>query len=169
MIISLIVAVDRNNVIGNRGRLPWPRMDADMQHFRELTRGHPVIMGRKTYESIGHPLPDRPNIVVSSQKELKIEGCDVVDGLDAALERARSYDSREIFFIGGGELYRQAIGEVATRIELTRIEGEFEGDAFFPEISGKEWKEISREEHEADEENPYPYAFLTYEKRKKNV
>jgi dihydrofolate reductase len=159
MILSLIVAADKNNVIGGGNTLLW-NLPADMKHFRTLTEGHPIIMGRKTYESIGRPLPKRQNIVITRQSDLQIEGCDVVSSLNDALALVQETD--EAFIIGGGQIYAQALDHV-NRIYLTRVDSEFEGDVTFPELSD-EWKETSREEHQADAENECGYAFLVYER-----
>lgn len=161
MILSLIVAADLNNVIGAGNKLLWNLPD-DMKHFRELTSGHPVIMGRKTYESIGRPLPKRRNIVISRQKDLAIDGCDVVDSLERAIELVKDDPTSEAFIIGGGEIYRQAMDR-ADRIYLTRVHGEFTGDTFFPEIDPKEWKEVEREEHTKDDSHEYAFEFQRYD------
>ncbi|MDD5055911.1 MAG: dihydrofolate reductase [Candidatus Peribacteraceae bacterium] len=160
MIISMIVAADENNCIGAGNKLLWSLPD-DMKHFRELTKGHPVIMGRKTHESIGKVLPGRRNIVISHRKDLKIDGCDIVDSLDRAIELVKDDPSGEAFIIGGGEIYRQAM-ERADRIYLTRVDGEFTGDTFFPEIDEERWREVSREEHPADERHQYSFSFILY-------
>lgn len=162
MIISMIVAADENNCIGAGNKLLWNLPD-DMKHFRELTKGHPVIMGRKTHESIGRVLPGRRNIVISRSNDLKIDGCDVVDSLESAIDSVKDDPTGEMFIIGGGEIYRQAIDR-ADRIYLTRVYGAFTGDTFFPEIDEKKWKEISREEHSADDRNEYSFAFSKYTK-----
>lgn len=175
MIISLVAAASDNNVIGAKGKIPW-HLPADLKFFRKLTEGHPVIMGRKTYESIGHPLPRRRNIVISRQEGFKAEGCEVVKSLEEALECCSSLqpsprlrpagksDVSEVFIIGGGEIYKQALS-LADRIYLTRVHVQIEGDAFFPKIL-EGWIEKSRERHEPDSENSYAYTFLTYEKKK---
>jgi len=164
MILSIIVAADENNVIGAGNKLLWNLPD-DMKHFRELTKGHPVIMGRKTHESIGRVLPDRRNIVISRRKDLIIDGCEVVDSLDRAIELVMDDPSGEAFIIGGGEIYRQSMDR-ADRIYFTRVHGEFTGDTFFPEIDGK-WKEISREMHEKDERHGYSFLFIQFEKQRR--
>ncbi len=161
MTLSLIVAASENHVIGKGGKIPW-HLPADLKHFRDLTQGHPVIMGRKTYESIGHPLPNRTNIVITRGKEVKIEGCTIVHSLEDALRIVS--DSPEVFVIGGGEIYKEAL-PLADRIYLTRVHAIVEGDAFFPEIDPKQWREVSRERHAADAEHLYPYTFLVYERK----
>ncbi len=168
MIVSLIAAASENNVIGVHGVLPW-KLPADLKRFKELTSGHPIIMGRKTYESIGRPLPNRRNIVVTHRKDLQIEGYDVVASMKEALRLASSFQlpasSSEIFVIGGGEIYRQAL-PLAHRIYLTRVHASIEGDTFFPEVPMDEWREVSREEYSADSDNQYPFTFLLYERTK---
>ena len=160
MIISLIAAMGRNRVIGGHNTLPW-NMPADMAHFRALTRGKPVIMGRKTYESIGHPLPHRPNIIITRDPSYRAEGCKIVHDADAALAAAET--AEEIMIIGGAEIYALFLSR-AHRMYLTLIEADFAGDARFPEYRADEWRETSREEHAADAANPHPYAFITLEK-----
>ncbi len=141
--LALIVARARNGVIGARGTLPW-RIPEDLKHFRRVTTGHAIVMGRKTYESIGRPLPDRRNIVVSRQPALVLAGCEVAPSLESALVLARATDPEPIV-IGGAELYREAL-PAATRVFLTDVHAEPEGDAFFPELDQSDWDEASRRE-----------------------
>lgn len=163
--ISLIVAADQNNVIGHHGALPW-KLPADMQFFRETTKGHPVIMGRKTYASIGRALPGRQNVVVTRQEDFDAPGCKVVNSLLDAIGVASMADgSEEIFIIGGGELYREVLPN-ADRVYLTRVHASVQGDTTFPELDSAEWKEVSRTEYPADSENPQAMTFLTYDKKK---
>lgn len=164
MIISLIAAIGKSNELGKENKLLW-HLPADMQHFRKTTSGHVVIMGRKTYESIGQPLPNRRNIVVTRQADYKPEGMEVANSLEAALDSVRDETgwNGEVFVIGGGELYKQAIG-VADRLYITRVDDSIpEADTYFPKI-GPEWRETSSEAHEPDESNNHRYAFVTYEK-----
>lgn len=156
MIISLVAAASDNNVIGNKGALPW-RMPADMKFFKNLTMGHTVIMGRKTYESMGKPLPGRKNIVISRKKNFQADGCTVLDSLTEAF--ATFTDEKEVFVIGGAEIYRAALSK-ADKIYLTKVHCVVDGDAHFPQISDKEWVELSRLENQADEKNPFPYTFI---------
>ena len=156
--VSLIVAASRNGVIGAKGKLPW-RLPTDLQRFKELTMGHPILMGRKTFESIGKPLPGRINIVVTRQKGFQCCGVTVVHSPEEALLICE--DEREVFVIGGAEIYQQALS-FANRIYLTRIEKDFEGDTALFEIDLKVWKEVSREEFPND---PLPHTFLTYERK----
>ncbi len=162
MLLSIIVAADLNNVIGAGNKLLWNLPD-DMKHFRELTKGHPVIMGRKTHESIGRALPGRQNIVISRRKDLTIDGCDVVDSLDRAIELVKDDPTGEVFIIGGGEIYKQAMDR-ADRIYLTRVHGKFTGDTFFPEIDPKMWKEVEREEYTSNEKHQYSFLFMVFER-----
>ncbi len=164
MEISLIAAVAKNGVIGNAGKIPW-RLPDDMKHFRETTLHHPVIMGRKTYESIGKPLPERDNIIVTRKERYEAPGCTVVHTLDDALDAARQSGAEETFIIGGAELYREAMS-VADRLYLTEIKEDFEGDAFFPAVSSLEWKKMSEKRGIVDEKNPHPHAFFVFEKKK---
>lgn len=160
MILSLIVAADENNCIGGGNKLLWHLPD-DLKRFKELTRGHPVIMGRKTYESIGHALPERQNIVISRQKNFSAPDVSVVPSLNAAIVEAG--DAEEVFVIGGGEIYQQAI-EKANRIYMTRVHSQFDGDVFFPAMDQTAWKETAKIEHLADDKHVYTFTFVTYER-----
>lgn len=161
--IALIAAMADNRVIGHSNCIPWC-LPKDLKHFQQVTTGHPIIMGRKTYDSIGHPLPKRHNIVITRQVGMNIAGCDVVGSLEEALALAKEDASEQINVIGGGDIYRQAL-PLADRMYLTIVHGTFEGDTFFPEFSEDEWEVTAREDHEADTENPYPYTFLTYDRK----
>lgn len=161
MRISLIAAMAENRVIGVNNALPW-RLPADLRHFRQLTTGHHVIMGRRNYESIGKPLPERTNIVITRNPAYHAPGCRVKHSLADALRD--SGDDPEVFVIGGAEIYRQAI-EHADRIYLTLVHADIRGDTFFPEFDMREWRETSRTRHEADEKNPHAYSFMTYDRR----
>jgi dihydrofolate reductase len=154
-VISLIVAVSTNNVIGVQGDLPW-RLLSDLKRFKALTMGKPIVMGRLTYESIGRPLPGRRNIVITRQREFVAEGCDVVRSIDEAIRVAGAAD--EIMIIGGGDIYRQFLPR-AGRIYLTRVQADIDGDAFFPELAADEWREASSEHHSADESNEFDVGF----------
>ena len=159
--VSLIAAMAENRVIGVNNTLPW-RLPADLKHFRGLTTGHHVIMGRRNYESIGKPLPDRTNVVVTHNRDYRAPGCIVAHSLEEALGRAQA--DPEIFIIGGAEIYRQAFAR-AGRLYLTLVHATVVGDTYFPEFASDRWNEISRERHEADAKNPYPYSFLVYDRR----
>jgi dihydrofolate reductase len=161
--LSLIAAMDRNRLIGNGNDLPW-RLPADLQHFKRITLGKPVLMGRLTYESIGKPLPGRRNIVITRDEGYRAEGCEVVDSIDAALEAVS--DAEEAMVIGGATLYKQMLPK-AHRLYVTCIDAVFDGDTWFPEWKEAEWRELSRESHEADERNPHPYSFVRLERVKR--
>src|SRR6185437_12404078 len=156
MIITIVVAISENHVIGKDNQLLW-YMPNDLKHFKDITTGHTVIMGRKTYDSVGKPLPRRRNIIIT-RKPITIEGCEVVNSIEAAM--ALCADEPEIFIVGGAEIYKQSI-KLTDRIYLTIIHKKFDGDSFFPEIDMQEWKEVSREDHQADDRNPIPYSFIT--------
>lgn len=162
MTISLIVAAAQNNAIGKNGQMPW-HLAGDMKYFKNITWGMPAIMGRKTFESLGTALPGRKNIVITRQ-DLRADGIVTVKNLDDALFVANETDAKEVFVIGGGEIYRLAF-EKAKRIYLTRVKGEPEGDTFFPELDRKEWYLVSEEDHEADANNSYPYSFQIWERQ----
>lgn len=165
MILSLVVAAAENNVIGKDGKLPWD-LPNDLKHFREITGGKPVIMGRKTFASIGRPLPHRENIVITRQPKLKIPGCVVVHSLQEALRHAeKQLGAKEAFVIGGGGIFADVL-PLADRIYLTRVHGIFEGDAFFPLLQPEIWEEVERDEHEPDPRHLHAYTFLLYERRK---
>ncbi len=164
MQISMIVAADEHNVIGGHNTLLW-HLPADFARMKQITMGHPLIMGRKTHESIGRALPGRRNIVVTHQQDAHFPGCEVVSSLEEAFEVTKHDESDEVFIFGGAEIYKQAM-PFAGKIYLTRVHGTFDGDVFFPEIDEREWKEVFREDHEADGQNPYAYSFITYERRK---
>ena len=151
-------------MIGKGGGLPW-RLPADLKRFKSTTLGKPVIMGRKTYESIGHPLSDRLNIVISSNPRYLAPGCIVVHSINQALSAAQG--NSEIMIIGGAAIYRHFIA-VADRIYLTEIDENFEGDVYSPEVNPEEWREVSRESISKDKDQPYQYHFVVYE-RLKNV
>ncbi len=162
MKISLIVAMAENGVIGRRGDvLPW-RLPADLAHFRQITTGHPIIMGRKTYETIGKPLPGRQNIIITRNPEFVAEGCDIVNSLDEALRKAEDSKAVEAFIIGGGEIFKMAQPR-ATKLYLTLVHASIAGDTYF-KYDKAIWQEIAREDHEADEKNEYNYSFLEFKR-----
>lgn len=158
--ISIIVAVAKNGVIGDKNSLLW-HLREDMIHFRTITSGHPVVMGRKTYDSIGRPLPKRTNVVITRDTNLTIEGCTMAHSLEEAV--ALFDKSEEVFIIGGAQIYRQAL-PLADRIYLTVIDKEYEGDTSFPEIDYSQWREYSREEFARGEEFEHPFSFITLER-----
>jgi len=164
MKISMIAAMAQQRVIGKDQKMPW-HLPADLAFFKKTTMGSPLLMGRKTYESIGRPLPGRLNLVVTRNPELKIAGCDVVSSLDQALDIAtkKSTDSDELFIIGGGHLYNSFLPH-ADRLYLTLIDAELEGDTFFPDYMQYQWHQIERIDHQADDKNIYPYSFITLDR-----
>lgn len=162
MMISLIVAVAENNVIGKDNKLPW-YLPADLKYFKQTTAGHPVIMGRGTFESLGKPLPGRTNIIITRQQQYKADGCIITGNLEAAITHARETGTDEAFILGGGDIFRQSMFW-AQRIYLTRIFHNFEGDTFFPELNAVDWKLISEKLQSPDEKNKYPFAFQVFER-----
>lgn len=160
MLISLIVATDENDAIGNQNQLLC-HLPADLKYFKQTTSGHHIVMGRKTYESIGKPLPNRVNIVLSANPDLRLEGCEVVSSLMEAIDLAKHAGETELFITGGGTIYNQALG-MAHRVYLTRIHHTFEADTYFPKL-GHAWRLVKQEHHIADEKNAYAYTFELYE------
>lgn len=156
--ITLIAAVAANGIIGRDNRLPW-HLPEDLKHFKALTMGHPMIMGRKTWESLPGRLPGRPHIVVSRNPDYRADGASVVTSLAAAIAAAGNTD--EVFVIGGAELYLQAF-DFADRLQLTEIDTDFDGDAYFPNWNRAAWRESARKTHRA--EAGFDYAFVTYER-----
>lgn len=160
MRVAAIVAMANNNVIGKDNTLPW-HLPADLRHFKNVTMGKPILMGRKTFESIGRPLPGRTNIVVTRDTGFTAEGCLVVNSIDTAL--ASVAEQEEVFVIGGALLYQQMLPRVE-RLYLTEIHHQFDGDTFFPELDLDEWKEVERVDHLADGENGYAYSFVVLDR-----
>ncbi len=161
MKISLIVAMSENRVIGRDNKMPW-HLSADLKRFKSLTMNSPILMGRKTFESIGKPLIGRTNMILSHNSDFKPEGCLVFSGLKLALDEARHYGD-ELFIIGGSTLYEMAL-PLAQRLYLTEIDASFEGDTFFPEIDLIEWKEVACERIVDDKKVDFTYRFITLEK-----
>jgi len=161
-VLSAIVAMSENRTIGKDNKLPW-HLPADLKHFKEITTGHYIVMGRKTFESIGKSLPNRTNVVLSRDSQFIAPGCHVVNTIETAIDMARKDQQAEIFIIGGAEIYRQLLPKI-NRLYLTVVHAEVEGDAWFPELSPNEWREVSREQHQADEKNAYAYSFITMER-----
>jgi dihydrofolate reductase len=164
VIISLIVAMDRKRGIGKAGKLPW-HLSSDLKRFRELTMGHHVIVGRKTYESIGKPLPGRQMIVVTRNASFRSEGCLVAGSVSDAIKLARSRGETEAFLIGGAEIYARALDK-ADRIYLTQVHAEVDADTFFPELEPSAWTETDSAHHPADDRNQYSFTFKLLERRK---
>ncbi len=157
-VISLIVAMANNRVIGKDNQMPW-HLPADLKHFKSVTMGKPIIMGRKTYESIGRPLPGRKNIVISRNADYQAAGCEMANSLESALELVA--DVEEVMIIGGGFLYQQALA-LANKLYLTFIDLTVDGDTYFPEFEHLDLREVKREKHRADESNPYDYEFVEF-------
>ncbi|WP_404442232.1 dihydrofolate reductase [Sutcliffiella horikoshii] len=157
--ISIIVAVDKNNLIGKNNDLPW-RIPADLAYFKEITLGNTIVMGRKTYESIGKPLPKRRNIILS-RNDFQAEGCETLHSLDEV--KTLNEDGKELFIIGGAHIFREAI-PIADLLYVTFINEEFEGDTYFPEVNDQDWELISNEKGIKDAKNPYDYYFRKYKK-----
>jgi len=161
MIISMIAAMDRNRLIGNKNQLPW-HLPADFAHFKSTTMGKPIIMGRKTYESIGKPLPGRSNIVLSRNPEMQFEGVVCASNFAEALRAVP--DAQEVMIIGGSTIYEMLLPQ-ANRLYLTYVEAEFEGDAWFPAYDESQWLEVENEVRPADEKNAYDCRFVTLDKK----
>ena len=166
MRISIVVAVSQNNAIGKAGGLLW-RLPKDMQIFKEITMGHHVIMGRKTYESITEkfrPLPGRVNVVITTQTNYSAPGCKVVNSLKAALQYATANDETEAMIIGGGDIYRQAMS-YADRLYISQVQAEFpDADTFFPEIDHTHWKLVWEEKHTKDDKHSFDFTFQQFER-----
>lgn len=162
--ITLVVAMGLKNEIGAHNKLLW-HLPTDLKHFKELTSGFPIIMGRKTYESLGRPLPNRTNIVVSRNQNWFEEGILIVGSLKEALKFAKKIDEN-IFVIGGGTIYEQTIG-LADKIEVTLVKTELEAEVFFPEIDEKIWTKTRETCHEKDDRNEYDFCFQTFERKEK--
>jgi len=159
--ISIIVAASTNNVIGVGGDLPWKLSD-DLRRFKRLTMGKPIVMGRRTWESIGRPLPGRQNIVLTRRTGYDAAGCDVVASPAEALDAAGGAD--EIMIIGGSQIYALFLPK-ASRLYMTRVEAEIDGDADFPEIDEREWRLVDSEAHQANDINQFAFEFRTYERK----
>jgi dihydrofolate reductase len=163
-LLTLIVARARNGVIGRENQLPW-RLPEDLAFFKATTMGAPIIMGRKTHESIGRPLPGRRNLIVTRDRTKRYEGCDVVHGLEEALAACTQDGVAEAFLIGGSELYAAGIGQ-AGKMLITEIDADVEGDAFFPAPDPLEWEEVSRQAGRGGIPDPFEFAFVEYRRKK---
>jgi dihydrofolate reductase len=162
----MIVAMGENRVIGSEGKMLW-HLPTDFRRFKDLTMGHPIIMGRKTFESIGKPLPGRKNIVVTRNKDFHAEGIFTAPSLSEAFrlaDRMNPDDANDIFVIGGAEIYGMALSH-AKRLYVTNVHGAFKGDTFFPEILAEDWTLTSSEPHQKDEKNDFDFDFLIYDKK----
>lgn len=163
---TIVVAMGEKNEIGFENQLLW-HLPKDLKHFKDLTSGHPIIMGRKTYESIGKPLPNRTNIVVSRKKDWFEEGVLIVGSLKEAMKFAKKIDE-EVFVIGGGNIYEQTM-DIVDKLEVTLVKADLEADIFFPKIDEKIWKKTNEVCHEKDEKNGYDFCFQTFERIKKEA
>ncbi|MBL4668408.1 MAG: dihydrofolate reductase [Flavobacteriales bacterium] len=167
MITSLIVAIAQNNVIGKDNDLIW-RLPNDMKFFKETTLNHHIVTGRKNYISIPkkfRPLPNRINIVLTRQTSFNEEGCVVLHSLEAAIEHAKNNNETELFIIGGGQIYKEALEkDLIDKMYITQVHQEFEGDTFFPKIDNTVWKKVSETNNPVDEKHQFPYSFVVYEK-----
>ncbi|CAC9545426.1 Dihydrofolate reductase (EC 1.5.1.3) [uncultured Gammaproteobacteria bacterium] len=161
MRLSIIVAMDDNQLIGKDNALPW-HLPADLGYFKETTTGKTVLMGRKTYESIGFPLPNRRNVIVSRNADFTAKGCEVVSSITAALELAKHDD--EVMIMGGASFYEQMLPSV-DRLYITQIEGSYEGDAHFPTFDRSDFSESFRESHQPDDKNPHTYHFTILDRK----
>jgi dihydrofolate reductase len=159
-IISLIVAMGKDGVIGLENRLPW-RLPADLAHFKRITMGKPIVMGRKTWESLPGVLPGRRHIVITRDEGYQADACTLVHSTDEAIQAAGDVD--EVMIVGGSTIYREFL-PLADRFYLTRVDREIEGDAYFPEVDWDQWRELSRESHQPDEKNPHAYSFIELER-----
>lgn len=163
MQVSAIVACSKNRAIGRDNQIPW-YLPADLRFFKKITSGHHILMGRKTFESIGRPLPRRTNIVITRQLDYKAEGCVVLPSLLDGVEYAKKRGERELFIIGGGEIYRQSLS-VCSHIYYTEVDAEIlDASVFFPKLEAHEWRLVSEEPHEKDENNPHPYVFKVFKR-----
>jgi dihydrofolate reductase len=162
MIVSAIVAVAKNGVIGLHNEIPW-YLPADLAYFKKRTTGHHILMGRNSFRSIGRPLPNRTNVVITRDPYFTANGVLVAHSVEEALGMAFDNGETEVFIIGGGEIYRQSL-ELCDRLYLTEVEFEPEGDVFFPDIDPAEWREVWREEHSADAKNEWAYTFRLLER-----
>lgn len=159
--ISFLLAMDKNRVIGKKNDMPW-HLPADLSYFKKTTTGHPIVMGRKTHESIGKALPGRRNIIVTRSLDYTAEGCEVVHSVNEAIDLFHT--DEEVFVIGGAELF-DTFFPYADRLYITYIDESFDGDTYFPEMNEDEWKRIFTKEGTRDEKNPYSFTFLVYERK----
>ncbi len=162
MLLSAIVAVARNGVIGDGDDIPW-RLSTDLKYFKKTTSGHAVIMGRKTFATLDRPLPNRTNIILTRNLFFVATGTIVTHEIKEALTLATDLEEEEVFIIGGGEIYRQAL-PYCDRVYLTEVDADAPGEVTFPELDSREWKEISREAHPADDRNDHAFAFVVYDR-----
>ncbi|PMC39245.1 dihydrofolate reductase [Bacillus sp. UMB0899] len=159
--ISLLVAMDKHRLIGRDNQLPW-HLPQDLAYFKKVTMNHKIVMGRKTFESIGRPLPGRENIIVTRDKTYTQKGCTILHSIEEIIELS-SHSKDELFVIGGAEIFKEIL-PVSDRLYITEIDHEFEGDTYFPDRNHSEWKKVSDEKGIKDEKNPYDYHFVVYER-----
>ncbi|MFT7900821.1 dihydrofolate reductase [Tenacibaculum ascidiaceicola] len=160
--ITLIAAIAKNNALGKDNDLIW-HLPADLKRFKKVTTGHPILMGRNTFESIGKPLPNRTSIIITRKNNYFVDGCLIANSIEQAIELTEGKDA---FIIGGAQIYKDALEQnLVDRLDITLLHHEFEADAFFPEIDMEIWKEVAREDFKADEKNKYDYSFVSYERR----
>ena len=159
--ITIIAAIAENNALGKDNKLIW-HLPADLKRFKQVTLNHHIIMGRKTFESLGKPLPNRTTIIITRNKNYSVKDCIVVNSLEEAIEASKSDENP--FILGGAEIYKQAI-KIADKLDITFVHHKFEADVFFPIIDTNIWKEISKEDFKADEKNKYNYSFVTFERK----
>ena len=160
MQLSIIVAMDKNRAIGANGTLPW-HLSSDLKNFKSITMGKPIVMGRKTHESIGQPLPGRENIILTRDETFFAEGCTVLHSLDAIYEHCS--ECEEVMITGGAEIYKSSLND-ASKLYLTEVHTAIDGDTFFPAFNRSEWKEVSRQDFKSDEKNEYDYSFVELNK-----
>ncbi len=163
MIKIIMAAKASNNIIGKDNTLVW-HLPADLKFFKQTTKGHTLIMGRKTFESLANPLPHRDSWVVTRNKDYQREGISVYHSLENAIEAGEKKGLDTVFILGGGEIYRQSM-DIADKLIITEVHHEFEGDTYFPDIDKQKWEEVSREEYKADEKNKYDFAFVQYQRK----
>jgi dihydrofolate reductase len=163
MVISQIVAVANNNVIGKDNDLIW-RLPADLKHFKNITMGHCMLMGRKNFESIGRPLPGRTTIIVTRNKDYKVDGCHTVFSIEEGIDLAKSLNETELMIIGGGQIYEQSLPSTS-KIYFTAVHETFEGDTFYPTLSSDTWTLTNEENHSANEKNKHDFTFREYIKK----
>ncbi len=162
MILSMIVAASENNAIGKYNELLW-HLPKDLKYFKEVTSGHCIIMGRKTFDSIGKPLPKRRNIVITRREEFEVEGVEVANDIEAAIDMVG--EDQEPFIVGGGTIYEQALDYV-NRVYLTRVHAHVNGDTFFPELDLNEWQRVLHESHKKDAKHAYDFSFEVWDRKK---
>lgn len=161
--ITIIAAIAKNNALGKDNDLIW-HLPADLKRFKNVTTGHPILMGRNTFESIGKPLPNRTTIIITRNKEYFKDGCLIANSLEEAIKLAEN--NEDIFIIGGAQIYKEAIEkDLVEQLDITQVHKEFEADVFFPEIDLNIWKETNREDFKADEKNKFDYSFVSFQKK----